>query len=85
MAWKLGNSRSPCISATVPCCSAVSSACRCNADGVTSIEDEFAHQVGCDRGQPDRGQPAQRHAHDEVGIRGELVQHRRHGRRVVLR
>ena len=47
-------------------------------------EDQFRHQVGRDGGQPYSGQPAERHAHHELGGRCELVQHRHQGLGVVL-
>jgi hypothetical protein len=48
-------------------------------------EREFAYQVGCYRADPDRGQSAQRHAHDEIGIRCEFSEYRRDGVGVVPR
>ncbi len=47
-------------------------------------QEEFTHQLGCRRGQPYRCQPAQRHAHNEVGARCEVAKYRRQGGGVVL-
>ena len=74
---KLGKSRSPCTRATVPICALVISSCRSGADGVTSTSTSFGHQVGFGGGEPQRGQPAQRHARRRGAASGaELAQRR---------